>query len=216
MENPRKIIRERALVSGAEVLSDRELLLLLMDDASPAEVDAALERLGGLSGVCKADMRELRKCEGVGMYGAVRLAASVELGRRAAELQSEQVEFVTSSNDVVRMFASLGGLRHEEFWVVYLNSAGRVLERQRISQGGVCSTQVDCRLIAKRALELLATSVVMVHNHPSGVAQASDEDIRLTERVQKALALFDIRLTDHLIFADTSSLSFVEQGLLKY
>jgi DNA repair protein RadC len=114
------------------------------------------------------------------------------------------------------MFASLGTLRHEEFWVVYLNSAGRVLERQRISQGGVSSTQVDCRLIAKRALELLATSVVMVHNHPSGVAQASDEDIHLTERVQKALALFDIRLTDHLIFADTASLSFVEQGLLKH
>ncbi|MBO5656078.1 MAG: DNA repair protein RadC, partial [Rikenellaceae bacterium] len=147
MDNPRKIIRERALVSGAEVLSDRELLLLLMDDASPAEVDAALERLGGLSGVCKADIRELRKCEGVGMYGAVRLAACVELGRRAAELRSEQVEFITSSSDVVRMFASLGTLRHEEFWVVYLNSAGRVLERQRISQGGVSSTQVDCRLI---------------------------------------------------------------------
>lgn len=212
MENPRKIVRERAVASGIEVLSDNELLLLLADDVSPTEVEKLLERMGGLGGVCAADIRELRKCEGFGLQSAVRLAASVELGRRAAELRSEQVEFVASSEDVRRMFVGLGALAHEEFWVVYLNSAGRVLERRRISQGGVSMTQVDIRLIVKRALELLTTSVVMVHNHPSGVAAPSSEDIALTDRVVNALKLFDIRLVDHVIFAAGETYSFCAEG----
>ncbi|MBP3426587.1 MAG: DNA repair protein RadC [Rikenellaceae bacterium] len=214
MDNPRKILRERALVSGFGALSDSELLLLLMDDATLSEVDAVLGRMGGLRGVCSADMRELRKCEGVGLHAAVRLGAGVELGRRTAKLTAEQIEFVGSSEDVVRMFVSLNDLSYEEFWVVYLNSAGRVLERQRVSQGGVSSTQVDCRLVVKRALELLATNVVLVHNHPSGVAVASDDDVTLTERLRRALELLDIALTDHLIIAGAESFSFREKGLL--
>lgn len=214
MENPRKIIRERVLVSGFGALSDSELMLLLTDDASPSEIESLLERMGGLNGVCAAEVRELRRCEGVGLNGAVRLGASVELGRRVAKSVGEQLEFVTSSQDVVRMFAGLGRLPYEEFWAVHLNSAGRVLERQRVSQGGVSCTQVDCRLIVKRALELLATSVVLVHNHPSGVATASDDDRALTERLRRALELLDIALTDHLVIADSEAFSFREQGIL--
>lgn len=211
MENQLKIVREKALICGFESLSDEELLTLLCEDAEAAHT--LLSRYSRLSDVVGADIKELRQCEELGMRGAVRLSAAKEFGRRAAALRSEDVEFVGSSDDIKRMFAGLGTLHHEEFWVVCLNSAGRVLDKVRISQGGVNCTQVDCRLICKRALELLASSVVLVHNHPSGVATASNDDVELTNKVSAALALFNIRIIDHVILAGNGSFSFVAEGL---
>ena len=99
--------------------------------------------------------------------------------------------------------------------MLYLASSGRVLERMRISQGGVQSTVVDCRLIIKRALELLAVQIVIVHNHPSGNTEPSSQDITLTERVAEAAALFEIRLLDHVIIARGSHYSFRGHNLVK-
>ena len=212
--NPRKIVREKAQVCGLESLSDSELLLLATDDITPADVDSLLERFGGLGGVCSAELRELRKAPELGAKGAMSIATGVELGRRAAELRGTNIEFVTSSDDIKRMFASLATLAYEEFWVVYLNTAGRVLERLRVSQGGVSSTQVDTRLVAKRAVELLSSSVVLVHNHPSGMATASDSDRELTRKIAQALALFDVRVVDHVIISSHDTLSFASTGLL--
>ena len=105
-------------------------------------------------------------------------------------------------------------LDHEECWAVYLSSSNRIIERQRISQGGVQGTVVDHRLIVKRALELLATQLILVHNHPSGSAEASEPDRMLTARIAQAAALFDIRLLDHIIVARAGSFSFRSAGLL--
>ena len=214
MENQLKIVREKALVCGVGELSDEELMMLIIDDESPDKARTLLSRMEGLEGLCKADIKQLRQSEELGVRGAVRVGACIELGRRAMAMQGEHVEFIGSSDDIKRMFANLSTLHHEEFWVVYLNSAGRVLERLRISQGGICHAQVDCRLICKRAIELLATSVVLVHNHPSGIAEASHEDIALTEKIRSGLALFDTRVIDHVIISSNSSLSFVAAGLL--
>ena len=109
---------------------------------------------------------------------------------------------------------SLERLSHEECWVVYLTSSNRVIERYRISQGGVTGTVVDHRLIVKRALELLATQLILVHNHPSGTPEASGQDKTLTERVARAAALFDIRLLDHIIIARDGDFSFLREGLM--
>ena len=109
----------------------------------------------------------------------------------------------------------LGALQHEECWVLYLASSGRVLERMRISQGGVQATVVDCRLIIRRALELLAVQIVLVHNHPSGSTDPSGQDQSLTERVEAAAALFDIRLLDHVIIARGAHYSFRAHGLVR-
>ena len=105
-------------------------------------------------------------------------------------------------------------LDHEECWVLYLTSSNRIVERQRVSQGGVQGTVVDHRLIIKRALELLATQLIMVHNHPSGAAEPSPQDKVLTERIARAAALFDIRLLDHLIISREGDFSFLSEGLL--
>ena len=99
--------------------------------------------------------------------------------------------------------------------MLYLASSGKILERMRVSQGGVQATVVDCRLIIKRALELLAVQIVIVHNHPSGSAEPSGQDLALTERVSEAAKLFEIRLLDHVVVAQSEHYSFRGRGLIK-
>ena len=123
---------------------------------------------------------------------------------------------MATSDDVVRLFRpQLQRLAHEECWVVYLTSSNRIIERQRVSQGGVTGTVVDHRLIVKRALELLATQLILIHNHPSGTPEASGQDKALTERVARAAELFDIRLLDHIIIAREGDFSFRREGLMR-
>ena len=161
------------------------------------------------------DLPRLRMLEGLGLRRAEKIACSAELGRRMAAAQTSMVDSVATSDDIVRIFRPVvEGLAHEECWVLYLTNSNKVIERQRISQGGVQATIVDTRLIIKRALELLATQIVLVHNHPSGTAEPSDADISLTRKVREAATLFDIRLLDHLILAKAESFSFRSHGLL--
>ena len=143
------------------------------------------------------------------------LLAAAEFGRRVAADQAAEADFVTTSDDVVRLFRPLlERLTHEECWVVYLTASNRIIERQRVSQGGVTGTVVDHRLIVKRALELLATQLILIHNHPSGTPEASGQDKTLTERVARAAELFDIRLLDHIIIAREGDFSFRREGLI--
>ena len=145
------------------------------------------------------------------------LKVSQELGRRVAVARAAAVEqYISSDTDVVRLMEPmLGCLKHEECWALYLASSGKVLERMRISQGGVQATVVDCKLILKRALELLAVEVVLVHNHPSGKASPSPQDRELTQRVAEGCRLFEIRLLDHVIIAHGDHYSFRAHNLLK-
>ena len=106
-------------------------------------------------------------------------------------------------------------MKYEECWCLYLNTGNRIVERQRVSQGGVQATVVDHRLVIKRALELLATQIILVHNHPSGAALPSEQDKILTKKIAEAAALFDIRLLDHLIIARGGEYSFRQSGLLQ-
>jgi DNA repair protein RadC len=106
------------------------------------------------------------------------------------------------------------GMNHEECWVLYLTSSNRLLERQRVSQGGVQATVVDHRIIVKRALELLSTQIILVHNHPSGAAEPSAADKTLTRKLKDAAALFDIKLLDHIIISSEGNFSFLRDGLM--
>ena len=105
-------------------------------------------------------------------------------------------------------------MKHEECWVLYLTSSNRLLERQRVSQGGVQATVVDHRLIIKRALELLSTQIILTHNHPSGAAEPSAADKVLTRKVAEAAALFDIKVLDHVIISSEGEFSFRREGLM--
>ena len=130
-------------------------------------------------------------------------------------MSNEEVVSISTDADVVRLMrGQLESIPHEECWVLYLTSSNRLIERQRVRQGGVQATVVDHRLIVKRALELLATQLIMVHNHPSGAAEPSGADKSLTQKVKEAAALFDIRLLDHVILSNEGNFSFRKQGLL--
>ena len=210
-----KQIADKMAARGVAALDDRELLALLLDDEQAA--DALWQASGeSLERLARTELPRLRMLGGLGLRRARLLLAAAEYGRRVAEAQSAAAEVIATSDDVVRLFRpQLERLDHEECWVVYLTSSNRIIERQRVSQGGVQGTVVDHRLIVKRALELLATQLILVHNHPSGAAEASPQDRVLTERIARAAALFDIRLLDHLIVARESDFSFLREGLLK-
>lgn len=210
-----KQIADKMAVRGIAALDDRELLALLFEDEQAA--DALWQASGeSLERLARTELPRLRMLGGLGLRRARLLLAAAEYGRRVAEAQSAAAEVIATSDDVVRLFRPrLERLDHEECWVVYLTSSNRIIERQRVSQGGVQGTVVDHRLIVKRALELLATQLILVHNHPSGAAEASPQDRVLTERIARAAALFDIRLLDHLIVAREGDFSFLREGLLK-
>lgn len=209
-----KQIADKMAARGVAALDDRELLALLLDDEQAA--DALWQASGeSLERLARTELPRLRMLGGLGLRRARLLLAAAEYGRRVAEAQSAAAEVIATSDDVVRLFRPrLERLDHEECWVVYLTSSNRIIERQRVSQGGVQGTVVDHRLIVKRALELLATQLILVHNHPSGAAEASPQDKVLTERIARAAALFDIRLLDHLIVAREGDFSFLREGLL--
>lgn len=212
---------DKLMSRGAASLTDEELVAVIIAESMSDEraVELARELLTGSGGdvmsLVEQDAARLRMVGGLGRMRALRLKAVAECGRRVAVSRATNFDNIGSDSDVVRiMEPQLGGLQHEECWALYLASSGRVLERMRISQGGVQATVVDCRLIIKRALELLAVQIVLVHNHPSGSAEPSEQDRVLTERVAEAARLFEIRLLDHVIIARGSHFSFRGHALL--
>jgi DNA repair protein RadC len=215
-----KEIRERLIVSGADKLTDAELLAVIIREGSEALSAVGLaekilaEFPDGVAELAAADVQRIRRAAGCGTVRAASIAAAAEFGRRAAALSAMAVNVITSKEDVVRLFAPLAELPHEEFWALYLSSGGRVLDRVRLSQGGVSGTVVDHKLVVKRAVELLAASLILVHNHPSGVAQPSPDDRKVTETVAAAAGLFDITVVDHVIVSRTGTYSFAEHNTL--
>ena len=206
---------------GAAALNDEELVAVLVadnqqDDEALASARAVMAECGSIVELSRIDPSRLRMVAGIGRLRASRLKAAIELGRRVSLADGLANERIASDSDVVRLMEPLlAHLQHEECWALYLASSGRVIERMRISQGGVQATVVDCKLIIKRAIELLASQIVLVHNHPSGSAEPSRQDMELTERVAEASKLFDIRLLDHVIVAHGAHYSFRANGIVK-
>ena len=215
-----KSLHDKLMARGAVALSDAELLALLLESSaaggdSLATAAALLGQYGSLAGVASCGLSRLRMAEGIGLKRAERLHLAAEFGRRVTAAINQNAESITSDEDVVRLMRPVvDGMKHEECWVIYLTNSNRILDKQRVSQGGVQATVVDHRLIVKRALELLATKFVMVHNHPSGVAEPSEADKVLTRKIVDAAVLFDISVVDHVIISREGHFSFRREGLL--
>ncbi len=217
-QNDREV-RERLVARGAEALTDAELLSLVLParrgEESVATAERMVESVGGVGPLARLTLSELRQLEGLGMDGAAKVAAAIELGRRVLLAESEEGANITNYRDVVALFGPLlGVLSHEEMWVLYLSSSNRILEKRRMSVGGLSSLTTDCRLIVRHALTLVAASIIVVHNHPSGLAEPSGEDEQFTRRLREAAALFDIALLDHIIVSRGGSYSFRADGKL--
>ena len=215
-----KNLHDKLMSRGAVSLSDAELLAILVESATDqrdpkAVAEGLLTSCGSLAGVARSELSRLRMVEGIGLKRAERMVVAAEFGRRIARATTNDVECIKTDDDVARLMRPIfEGMQHEECWVLYLTSSNRLIERQRVSQGGVQATVVDHRLIVKRALELLATQLIMVHNHPSGAAEPSLTDKELTKKVKSAAALFDIRMLDHVIISREGNFSFRREGIL--
>ncbi len=206
-------IRNKVALRGYEALSDSELLTLLLEDKALAE--ELLRQCGSLRAIAETQPSRLRMVAGLGSKRVERLLSAITAGRRVATANKAIEENITSSDDVVRiMRPKLQNLKHEECWAIYLTNTNRIIETTLISQGGVQATVVDHRLIVKRALELLSTRIIIVHNHPSGSATPSGPDHDITRRIKEATALFDIQLLDHIVISASESYSFKSNGKL--
>ncbi len=206
-------IREKITLRGIEVLSEVELLTILLDDKALAE--RLLEEGGSLKALAAMPVSRLRMIAGLGTKRAELLLSSIEIGKRISSDNGTIEQTITSSEAAIAiMRPQLQDLKHEECWAIYLTNSNRIIERCRISQGGIQATVVDQRLIVKRALELLSTRIIIAHNHPSGSAKPSSADFEITNRLREATSLFDIQLLDHIIISATESFSFKSAGKL--
>ncbi|MCL2561254.1 MAG: DNA repair protein RadC [Rikenellaceae bacterium] len=210
-----RAIRERLVHQGVGSLSDAELIAVLIQDGG-AGISAAelaqnvLDKHGGsLSQLPVTDIKALRMTAGLGLKRAAILAAAFELGRRLALEDAVTPCVITSNTDVEKIFRpQIAALPYEEFWVLYLSSANTVVGKECVSRGGISETVVDHRLVLKRAIETLASGMILVHNHPSGIAQPSDDDLILTRKIVDAAELLDISVLDHLIITSGDCYSF--------
>ena len=211
--------RERLMALGAGVLSDAELLAVLLRTGIPGKsaVDLArelIERFGSIGGLLSGG-QELLKTKGLGKAKAAQFAAVIELARRSLHEQLSSGTALTSPGgvrDYLRL--ALGGREHEVFVCLWLDAQHRVISYQEAFRGTLTQTSVYPREIVKAALAANAAAVIFAHNHPSGVAQPSQADELLTRNLKEALGLVDVKVLDHFIVAGSQAISFAERGLL--
>ena len=205
--------REKMMAQGKTALSNAELLAILIGSGAANESAVALGN--SLTTLGKQTLAQLTAFKGIGTAKAITILAATEIGRRrAAETPEPQPKIEAPHNIFTLMQPLIGDLPHEEFWVLYLNSANRVIHKCRLSSGGITHTTVDIRLLFKNALEQGAVAIILVHNHPSGSTEPSHDDIQLTQRVKTAAETLDIKLLDHVIITEKSYESLVENGIM--
>lgn len=213
--------REKLLKKGATVLSDSELLAILINtgNKNKSAVELAKEVLDGcknnLNELGKLSVIDLMKTNGIGEAKAITIAAALELGRRRQANAFLNKTSIRSSNDIAEYLkATLKDYAYEIFAVVFLNRSNKINHFEIISKGGITGTVADPRIILKKSLEHEATAIVLCHNHPSGNLKPSQADEELTVKIKEAAKYFDIRVLDHIIVSEEGYYSFADEGIL--
>jgi len=213
--------REKLLLKGRHVLSDAELLAILIASGNKNEsaVDLCKRLLSdynlSLDELAKCSVSDLKKYRGIGEAKAITIVAAMELGRRRANAPSAEMVSIRTSNDCYQAIAPLiSDLAHEEFWVLLINRANQIMRKDIISKGGMNTTIVDPKMVFKTALDHGAGGLVLCHNHPSGTAKPSQADIQLTKRLVDGANILDISLLDHIIVGAKTYFSFADEGML--
>lgn len=213
--------REKLLMKGTSALSDAELIAILLGSgtATMSAVELAKKIMltvnNSLHDLARLSVKDLMKLKGIGEAKAITIIAALELGRRRKETELEEKPRITGSRDVYTLLIPhLQDIPHEEFWILLLNRANRVIKKHQISQGGVAGTVADPKIIFKVAVEELASGIILAHNHPSGNLTASQADIDLTRKLREAGKLLEIQVLDHVIVAGQKYFSFADEGML--
>ncbi len=215
--------REKALTHGIQSLTTAEIIALLLGSGSRGEsvIDLSQRILhtcdNRLSGLAKRSVRNLVKTfKGVGEAKAITLLAAIELGQRLHDEDREELPVICEPEAAYRiMNGRMENLDHEEFWVIYLNNAKRVIGKECISVGGTTATVVDVKILVKGGIEHLASALILVHNHPSGTLRPSRQDDELTMKIKKAAGYVDIAVVDHIIIGGSGGYySYAGEGRL--
>jgi DNA repair protein RadC len=213
--------REKLILKGTSALSNAELIAILLGSGTRTmsvvelarqvlqSADHDLHRLAQLS------IKDLTKIKGIGEAKAITIIAAMEIGRRRKDLLTDDKLKITASSDAYEILRPhFQDIPHEEFWVLYLNRANRVIRKQQISLGGVAGTVADPKIILKSAIETLASGIILAHNHPSGNLSPSTLDHDLTKKMKEAGRLVEIQVLDHIIFGGSKYYSFADEGTL--
>ncbi len=213
--------REKLMKNGQKSLANSELMALLIRSGRKGESAISIckkvlsDHGNNLHKISRLSVKELMKYKGIGEAKAITLVAALELGLRSKFALEEESTMVKSSKDAFQYMApSLQNLPFEEFHVLILNQGNRIIKSAKVSSGGVSATVVDPRMVIKPAIESLASHIILVHNHPSGVLKPSQEDKNLTAKLVQAAQFFNIKVLDHIIISDGGYFSFSDEGLI--
>jgi DNA repair protein RadC len=213
--------REKLIKKGVHSLSDAEIIALLIGSGSRNETAVELSKKvlksvnNNLNELGKLSVDDLIKMKGIGEAKAITILAALELGKRRKISEIITKKKITQSKDIFELFQPiLGDLPHEEFWILMLNRSNRIIEKIKISQGGVSGTVTDIKIILKQAIEKLASSVILCHNHPSGNKNPSKADDSITQKLKQGCEFLDIQVLDHIIIADLEYFSYADEGKL--
>ena len=211
--------REKMMMHGASALSNAELLAILIGSGNAEESAVELMRKilndyhNNLNELGKTSIEELCRYKGIGSAKAISILAASELGKRRKEETIKERITILSSKDVYECFYPLMcDLPTEECWVLLLNQGYKIIDKTKISAGGLSATAVDVRCILREALLKRASAIVICHNHPSGNIRPSKDDDLLTKHVAQASGCVDIRLVDHIILTDGAFYSYADEG----
>lgn len=210
--------REKLMLQGAAALTDAELLAILIGSGTRTQTAVDLSRSllsatgGRLAELSRQSARELAQTPGIGLAKATSILATFELARRlAAEIPEEELTIRTPETVARMMAPHLRNIPHEECWAIYLNRGRKFIGKEKISLGGMSSTIIDIKIIVKKAVERLASGLILVHNHPSGNPLPGEQDRLQTEALKRAAAVFDIELVDHVIIGRNKYYSFSDE-----
>ncbi|OIQ21363.1 MAG: hypothetical protein BM557_03685 [Flavobacterium sp. MedPE-SWcel] len=213
--------REKLMLKGKSTLSDAELIAILIGSGNRNESAVELSKRvlasskNNLNTLGKQSLQQLMEFKGIGEAKAITIAAAMELGRRRRAEEALVLEEITYSKAIFRIMQPIiGELPHEEFWIIYLNNSNKVIYKRQLSKGGITSTVVDVRIVFKTALEQNAVSIILVHNHPSGKLEASEDDKKITRQLKVAGHSLDIKIQDHVIISENGYFSFADEGIL--
>ena len=212
--------REKLLEKGAGALTDAELLSLFLRTGLPGVnvgqlSERLLQRFDGLAGLMRVDAKELLRCEGIGAAKCAALCAAMEMTRRAIETSIRRGDAFTDPSATRQYLAiKMRTYTREVFACLFLDNQHRLISYEELFFGTIDGASVHPREVVKRSLEMNAAAVIFAHNHPSGVAEPSQADRRITARLESALSLVDIRVLDHMVVGDGEVVSFAERGLL--
>jgi DNA repair protein RadC len=213
--------REKMMMKGRNSLSDAELLSILIGSGTREEtaVDLAKRLLASvhdnLAELARQSLSDLMLHRGIGEARAVTITAALELGKRRSSSEVIEREKITCSRDAFTVFqSSMGEHPYEEFWILILNKANRVVRKSCISEGGVSGTVVDPKKIFKMALDCHASSIILGHNHPSGNIQPSEADLKITKKICEAGRMLDVGVLDHIVLGHDRYYSFADEGMI--